>query len=62
MRKEFIKELEELIKTTKAKEDYEVEYMLLEAQKLFSAEVNGLGNQTQRDAQLKLLLKDEYRK
>lgn len=51
-----------LVDATIAKEQYEYEYSILEAQKMFSAEVQGLGNQSQRDAQLKLLLKEEYKK
>ena len=62
MQKEFYEAYSELIKANRTKEEYEVEYMLLEAKKIFSAEVGNLGNQQARDAKVKKLLEKEYRK
>lgn len=58
----FKEAYEELVKAIEAKEEYEYLYSQMEARKMFSDEVAAFGNQTQRDAQLKLLLKEEYLK
>jgi len=49
---------DELVRATKARDDYAVEYEIEKARMLFSAEVNA-GNQPTRDAQVTLLLKEK---
>jgi len=64
MIEEFKKATKELIEATKARDKIEVEYSLEEARMMFSAEINGLANQKQRDAQLRILMEENgmYRK
>ena len=64
MKEELRKAYEELVTTTRAKEEYEIEYSLEEARMVHSAEVNAYGNQTMRDAQVRILMENNgmYRK
>lgn len=63
-REELIKLTEELFDATLERDEYEIEYELEKARMIFSNEVQGLGNQVQRDAQVTLLLEQNgmYRK
>lgn len=61
MKEAFKKASEKLIEATTNKEMTEMEYALKEAEIMFSAEMNGASNQTQRDARLKKLMEKEYR-
>lgn len=51
--------LNDLIRTTREKEEYETIYELRKAKMLFSAEVNAFSNQAQREAQVNLLLEED---
>jgi hypothetical protein len=53
---ELARVTDELVEATEEKDSLEVELDILKAQLLFSAEVDSLKNQTQRDAQLTILL------
>lgn len=54
----------ELIRATKARDEYEVEYEFEKARMLISAEMQGLSSQQQRDAKIIVLLDEKgmYRK
>lgn len=58
--KELLEEsFEELTETTRLRDEYEIEYELEKARTIFSAEVSALSNQTQRDAQVTILLEEK---
>ena len=59
LEKEFRKALETLTICTLAKDKMEMAYEEEKARMLFSAEVSGFGNQTKRDAQTLILLKEK---
>jgi len=59
---ELKKACDRLIEAKRLKEEFEVEYTLKEAQKIHSAEVQAYANQTLRDAKVKVLLEEDYRK
>jgi hypothetical protein len=54
----LVKASEELSKATKERDDYEMDYELEKARMMFSAEVNSLGNQNLREAQVTVLLEE----
>lgn len=58
MKEELQKALIELNTATKLKDELELEYELEKARMLFSAEVDSLKNQSQRDSQVTMLMHD----
>jgi len=64
MEKTIKKLTENLVESTQKRDKYEIEYELEKARMLFSAEIDSLKNQAQRDAQLTILLNEKgmYRK
>jgi hypothetical protein len=59
LKEEFNTAYLELHMHTKKKEEFEYEYEMEKCRMLFSAEVQGLGNQSQRDAQARILLDEK---
>jgi len=56
--------LDDLLKTTEARDKYEIEYELVKAKMMVSAEIDNLSNQAKREAEIINLLdkKGMYRK